>query len=255
MVLEKFLQDIGLSDKEAKIYLELIKVDTESVLDLSRKTKINRTSIYPLLESLETKGLIGKRKEDKKIRYFAEPPERLQTYLSDLEAKIGEQKQVLKDAIPQIKAVTKEAGQTPVVRYYEGRKGILESLDDIYEIGETGGTAYYIYPLDVVDELFSAKELKETRAARKSRDIKSKSIYSSSKKERKSDPTAERIHVDDKEFPIKADIGIYRDKVRFATLGDKLSAIYIKNKDIADTLRILFETAFAHLKEKNKSKK
>jgi len=75
-MLEKYLQEIGLGDKEAAVYAALLQVDDDSVLDLSKKTKINRTTIYPVLESLAKKGLISEVKVNAKVRYQAEPPER-----------------------------------------------------------------------------------------------------------------------------------------------------------------------------------
>lgn len=78
---EKFLEELGLSDKESKVYLALLEVETDSVIDLAKKTDINRTTIYPVLESLSKKGLISEVKVDKKIRYAAESPERLETYV------------------------------------------------------------------------------------------------------------------------------------------------------------------------------
>jgi sugar-specific transcriptional regulator TrmB len=77
---EKDLQELGLNDKESAVYLALLSVDNDSVIDLSKKTNINRTTIYPVLESLMTKGLVSEVKMDKKIRFAAEAPERLVTY-------------------------------------------------------------------------------------------------------------------------------------------------------------------------------
>ena len=38
-MLEKYLQDIGLNDKEAAIYLSLLSVEHASVLDLAKRLK------------------------------------------------------------------------------------------------------------------------------------------------------------------------------------------------------------------------
>ena len=44
-MLEKFLQEIGLSEKEAAIYLHLLKVDSDSIANISKATNINRTTV------------------------------------------------------------------------------------------------------------------------------------------------------------------------------------------------------------------
>ena len=80
-MLEKYLQEIGLNDKEAAIYLALLQVDNSSVIDISKKTKINRSTIYFVLEGLGKKGLVSEVQVDKKVHYAAEPPERLETFV------------------------------------------------------------------------------------------------------------------------------------------------------------------------------
>ena len=56
---EQFLEEIGLSEKEAKIYLALLQVDRDTIQDLATKTGINRTTVYPVLETLQKKGLVS----------------------------------------------------------------------------------------------------------------------------------------------------------------------------------------------------
>ena len=54
-MLEKYLQEIGLSDKEAGVYLALLATDNSSVIELAGKTKIKRPTVYVILESLAKK--------------------------------------------------------------------------------------------------------------------------------------------------------------------------------------------------------
>ena len=136
---EKYLEDLGLSEKEAKVYLSLLQVDNDSVLDLAEKTKINRTTIYPVLESLSKKGLISEVKVDKKVRFQAEPPERLETYVERQKIVLEEHAKRLKDVIPQLKSVQRETGERPVVKIYEGKEGIISSLEDFFETSDSGG--------------------------------------------------------------------------------------------------------------------
>ncbi len=147
-MLEKYLQEIGLSDKESLVYAALLHVDNDSVLDLSKKTKINRTTIYPVLDSLAKKGLISEVKIDKKVRYHAEPPERLETYVERQKIVLDEQSKRLKDIIPQLKSVQREAGERPVVKYFEGREGIISSLEEFFRSEDVGGVTHLVYPRD-----------------------------------------------------------------------------------------------------------
>lgn len=246
---EKYLEDLGLSEKEAKVYLSLLEVDNDSVLDLAEKTKINRTTIYPVLESLAKKGLISEVKVDKKVRFQAEPPERLETFVERQKIVLEEHAKRLKDVIPQLKSVQRETGERPTVKYFEGREGIISSLEEFFRGKDEGGVSYMVYPKDILDELFTDKEREKYRASRLNKVIKSKVLYTSEKGERPSDSTGDRIKIDSKKYPISCDINIYNNKVRINTLGKSLSCIYIESQDLADTLRSLIDLSFDRLKE------
>jgi len=47
------LEQFGLDEIEAKIYLNLLETGAKTPLDLSRETNINRTKIYRYLERLK----------------------------------------------------------------------------------------------------------------------------------------------------------------------------------------------------------
>src|SRR6185369_12406710 len=104
-MLEKYLQTIGLSDKEASVYLALVQVDNAAVLDLSKKTKLKRPTVYVILESLAKKGLVSETTVGKKTHYQAEPPERLETFVDRQKLILEENSKRLKDIIPEIKSI------------------------------------------------------------------------------------------------------------------------------------------------------
>jgi DNA-binding MarR family transcriptional regulator len=55
--LKEFFQNLGLSEEEIKICLTLGQYGTLSILELSRKSGINRTRAYRLVDSLNKKGI------------------------------------------------------------------------------------------------------------------------------------------------------------------------------------------------------
>ncbi len=249
MILEKYLQEIGLSDKEAAVYLALLAVDHASVLDLAKKTKINRTTIYFVLESLSKKGLASEIQQGKKTLFAAEPPERLATYIERQRVTLEEHSRRLQDMLPEIKAVQRETGERPVVKYYEGREGIISSLDEFYRGPESGGEVYFIYPKDLLEEVFADDEMARYRQIRLKKKAHSKVLYTYTKGIISSNETGERIRIDEKKYPISCDIAIYNDNVKINILGKKLSGIYIRSKDLAETLRSVFNLAFDHIKK------
>ena len=238
---EKYLEDLGLSEKEAKVYLSLLQVDNDSVLDLAEKTKINRTTIYPVLESLSKKGLISEVKVDKKVRFQAEPPERLETYVERQKIVLEEHAKRLKDVIPQLKSVQRETGERPVVKIYEGKEGIISSLEDFFETSDSGGEAYFMYSRDLIDDLVPEDQRKKYKNIRVSKKIKSKTIYTYSKGEMVKDDTADRIKVDGVKYPLLCDIVVYEDRVKITTLLKSKTAITIKSYDFAETMKSIFK--------------
>lgn len=244
MVLEKYLQEIGLSDKEAAVYLALMQVDSASVLQLAKKTKINRTTIYFVIDSLSKKGLVSEVQMGKKVHYAAEAPERLETFIERQKTILEEHSRRLKDVIPEIKATQREQGERPVVKYFEGKAGVISSLEEFYQSPETGGEVYFLYPKDLLDHLFSKEEMEKYKQLRLKKKAFSKVLYTYSGGERPSDSTGERVKIDEKKYPLHCDIAIYKDSVKINILGKKMSGIFIRSKDLAETLRSLFKLAF-----------
>jgi sugar-specific transcriptional regulator TrmB len=251
-MIEKFLTDIGLSEKEANIYLQLLSVGAVSVIDLAQMTKINRTSLYPLLESLQKKDLVSEVKEDKKIRYQAEPPERLVTFLENEKNRILEQEKLLNEVVPRLKSVSLKTGEAPIIKVLEGREGILKSVQNYFENTTEDEVVNLFYPKDIVETMFTEKELIAARGSRVKRKVKAISIYTTKGEARLSDEMSERHKIDPEKYPIYCDIGIFNDNVKIHTVTKNLSAIYIKNKDFADTMRTMFKLALEGIKEKEK---
>ncbi|MEK7610302.1 MAG: helix-turn-helix domain-containing protein [Patescibacteria group bacterium] len=243
-MLEKYLREIGLNNKEALIYLALLASDNSSVVDLAAKTKIKRPTVYVVLESLAQKGLVSETTIGKKTHYQAEPPERLETFIERQKIILNEHSKRLKDIIPQIKSVQRESGERPVVRFFEGKEGIFSTNEDIYSKTPDGSPIYMIYSKDLLDEIFSAEEMSKYKKLRLAQKVKSKVLYNYSKGEKLSDETGDRIRIDEKKYPLTCDISIYEDKVRISILGKNLSGIFIKSQDLADTMRSLFNFVF-----------
>jgi sugar-specific transcriptional regulator TrmB len=55
---DKLLQ-LGLSEKEAAVYLALLSLGKGTVTSITRKAGINRTTGYDILNALATKGIVS----------------------------------------------------------------------------------------------------------------------------------------------------------------------------------------------------
>jgi sugar-specific transcriptional regulator TrmB len=239
-MLEKYLQEIGLSEKESQVYLALLQVDNESIQDLAKRTGINRTTVYPVLETLEKKGLVSEVQVGKKTHYEAAAPERLETFVERQKVVLEERSLRLKDIIPQIKSVQREEGERPLVKFFDGRDGTISAMEEFFGTEEKEGEAYFFYSRDLLDKNFTQQEKDRYLKMRLDRKIKSESIYTFSKGDLGSDSNANRLQIDGNKFPITCDIAVYKDTVRVTTLGNTVSSILIRSKDFAETLTSLF---------------
>ena len=236
---KKYLIEIGLSEKEAEVYLSLLEGDSYSILTLSKKTKINRTTIYSVIKSLLEKGLVSETTINTKTRYLAESPDRLETFINNQKNLLEENSKKLIDIVPQLKSIQREMGERPIVKYFEGKEGLLSGTEDIFKDPVPMEKLYMIYPKDLVDEIFKKEETTKLKAKRTSKKIQGLSIYTYKNGTIPSDETSTRIKIDGDKYPIDCDISIYKDKVRIATLKKNLSGIYIQSADLAETLKSL----------------
>lgn len=72
--LTELIQQYGLSEVESQLYLAALELGEASVQDLSRISKVKRTSIYYMLEELVAKCVLTTTKRNKKTYYIATSP-------------------------------------------------------------------------------------------------------------------------------------------------------------------------------------
>src|SRR5687767_12462124 len=134
MELIPILKQFNLSDKEIKVYLALLETGATSVRKLSQKSGINRGTTYDALKSLKQLGLVSYYHKDTKQFFVAEDPEKLQDVLEEKEQSLIQMKKNIQDIIPALKSLYNTSGSKPVVKYYEGDRGIKTILQDILNV-------------------------------------------------------------------------------------------------------------------------
>src|SRR3989344_2889997 len=75
------LNKIGLSEKEANVYLASLSLGPTTILKLARACNIKRTTIYGIVENLKQKGLMSIEQKGLKKIYAPENPEKLEVIL------------------------------------------------------------------------------------------------------------------------------------------------------------------------------
>ncbi len=128
-MIQEYLQEIGLSKNEAKIYQMLLKSGPSFVGRISSKTKIHRRNVYDSIEKLKEKGFVSWTIKNNRKYFEAVNPKRILDIFE-------EKKEKIKSIIPLL-IKRQRLLDTENIRVYtgnEGRKIIFE--DKLRDKGE-----------------------------------------------------------------------------------------------------------------------
>jgi HTH-type transcriptional regulator, sugar sensing transcriptional regulator len=243
MDMQSYLKDYGFDDKEASVYLALLKLGQGSVMDISKKANIKRPTTYLILESLLKRGVIDLLPKRGKTNYIAKSPKVL------LDILLRKEKES-KSFIPQLMSIFNEQKERPKVMYYEGEEATKRIYDDSIDEGKE------ILAFFGVKEMFSAVGNKFTREYVNSRvqnEIKAKVIVPESdeaveyKKRDKGELRQTRL-IDSKRFPFEAEVMIYGNKIAIISFrGTDSFGLIIQNDQFSQTIKSVFNFMWANL--------
>src|SRR3989344_1732171 len=242
------LQHLGLSENEARVYMAMLELGSSVVVEISRKSGINRPTTYVQIESLKKKGLVSTQTKGKKQYFIAESPDKLE-YLIDSQLKTVEDKKIeLNNYLPELLNLFNTSGQRPHVKFFEGKEGVLALQKEFLKTDQT--TIYGITSLDNVFEVFP--EFENTYIKRRvQKKIPSKTIYTSAKgsilKESDESSLRESKYIEPDKLPLGVDITIFKDKIAIVTLKGKISGTLIEDKEVADSFRSIFELVWSKI--------
>lgn len=145
------LQKIGLSPKAAKVYRVLLGLGPASVRTVASAAGLNRGTTYDMLRNLVERGLATYAEKSHRQHFVAEGPEVLLAHLRRQREQLATLDTELEAALPILRSVQSGAAK-PVVKYYEGTKGIRTILEDVlettkgfYRVYSTAGLREYLY--------------------------------------------------------------------------------------------------------------
>jgi sugar-specific transcriptional regulator TrmB len=125
------LKNFGLNEKEIAVYLALVDLGPSPVRLIAQKTKINRGTTYDILKALQQQGLVSFYDTKTHQHFAAEPPEKLVAAVEEKQENLQQLKSQIQKDLPTLKSLFEKQGGKPVVRLYEGIKGIRSILEDV----------------------------------------------------------------------------------------------------------------------------
>ena len=123
MKIEQILDKLGFSDNETKVYLAAMESGQASGQQIAQKAELKRTTTYSVLSYLVDRGVVAKTTVKNKTRFLAEPPERLLSLVSELQAQI-------KKALPELEALYNKNEVKPKITFFEGDNAVHNVYED-----------------------------------------------------------------------------------------------------------------------------
>ena len=243
------LKNIGLSDKEAKVYLAMLELGPASVLEIAAKAGINRPTAYVQIESLKKIGLVSSQTKGKKQLFIAESPSQLEHLIERKKKEVSDQQDVLKKIIPELSSIFKLGDQKPLVRYFEGKEGLLRMQEEFLKT--KSGEILGVFSADSIYALFpNHKDTYTVRRIKKK--ILSKVIYTSKKGHILEETDTESLRVSKylppEKMPFTADITIYDNNIAISSLKGKVEGTIITDAEVANSFKALFQLVWNSLK-------
>lgn len=238
MGIKTLTQSIGLSEKEAAVYLAILQLGNSTIQPISKKSGIKRTSIYYFINHLVELKLIDKIAIKGKSYYKALNP----THLVSLQQQRLED---IKESLPEFMNIYQSIKNKPKVSYFEGvseMKNIL--LEEVHCYKE----ALYIWPgKDVIDTVGGAHFMERLDIMRKQNGIHLKVLTFRGREApfkgytTKSEDMREiRYGQTGLDFPLA--IGLYdTGKVGFLSTKNENFGLLIESKELYHAMTILFQ--------------
>lgn len=226
------LQELGLNEREAIIYIQLLKEKSSTASKLAKSTKINRTTVYLELNNLINKGLASYVVKNH-IKYFqAASPNKL--------VEIQEEKKKKANLIlPRLKSLHKDI-QPFNFEVYEGKEGVKTLYEDIYT------TAKDICAFGITGKAFDTLKFDFPHFAKKMAKKKPKVRYlanhSAKKPLSKLPGNIAKIKYLPKEHVAEVSTIIYNDKVAIQSLvKENIFVAVITDKKLSNSYKAYFE--------------
>jgi HTH-type transcriptional regulator, sugar sensing transcriptional regulator len=249
------LKRIGLTDKMAMVYVSILELGVAFPSKIAKDTRLNRTTVYHVLDDLAIKGLVTEIERKNKICYQIEKPSKILNYTKSQIRLAKERVAQAEKALPEIEGLYSLTPNKPRVRYFEGIDGIMNVYDDHVCVDKN----YEMIAFSNVQELmkllperFVHKYIKKKQQL----GITSRAIFpdnSFSKKYNKEIYSGienkflvKKKYIPKEMFPYNADITVYANKkvsiINFQK--NNLIGVIIEDSTIASMMSMIFELSW-----------
>ncbi len=238
------LINIGLTNDQAETYQFLLESGGLTPPQLMKLNGETRTNAYMSLAKLEELGLAKRDEQTKKLTYLPVSPAKLEQLLMDRQLQLQQQKQELKNELPELLNTYYSNSTRPGIRFYEGN----DSLKRVYQDHlDEGKNVYFLRT--PADEEFFGEELYKYMEKRAEKGINAHGIapFSHARVEysKKHDKRLKRemSYCKPEQYTAPVEISIYGNKTAFISFRKEVVVSIIDSPQIAQAMRELFSLA------------
>lgn len=244
------LLELGLTVKEASVYLALLELGSAPVQEIAGKAQVLRPTTYATLETLSERGLVSRLTRGGKKLYAATSPQHFESILLDERSRIESRRQKLAEALPFFMAMYNAVESKPTVRFFEGEEGIGAIRDALMD---ASGEYLSFTAIDEATERLS--RIQETQRHRLARRVNGRLIYSL--KPGCARPPAVLKHWEIREIafaesPFTGEINIVEDKVGAFVVKQQAIGFLVESPELATMFRAIFNAAWLAAKPSSK---
>lgn len=244
--LQQALITLGFSERDALIYLALLRFGKSGAPQLALATGVPRASCYDVLESLVVRGLARSLQEGEQRVFLAEPPERLQTYLNVQLQEMENRVQALDRLMPQLLSLTSDGAVRPGVRILTTEEDLRQTRQDFFDSGEP---LLQIVGYDAFKRTRSERALREQFQELKMKKTRGRIMYVTDEPVEDIDWGFEVRKISPSLLDVPGEISVYADRTALFSYTHGLVGVEIISGPIAATCKAVLELAWRQAQE------
>ncbi|MFZ3077661.1 MAG: helix-turn-helix domain-containing protein [Candidatus Aenigmatarchaeota archaeon] len=229
----KQLEETGLTEKQAKAYLELLRTPGQNAGKIAKELSIDRTFAYGIMNSLMKKGLVSCIIKENKKAFYASNPDNL---LKEIEEKKAKTLNLIKE----LKSIKQQTKEETLVKIYEGKSGLKVYARDFLQSNEFftlggGGELSVLNELKYQYPQYLKELLKKKLNGKIITSVKNiKTLKEMFKNSKIKIRTVEGIES-------QINFTIFKNKIAIYSAEKKPFAIIIEDKNISSALKAYFD--------------
>lgn len=242
------LQQIGLSQTEAKLYLALIKLGSSDVQQLIEETGFYKPNTYDALERMCEKGIISKIIEGRKRIYQLQNPNSLLEYIEKKKESLKEEENIARELVKEAKESKEQNTISETAIVMKGIQGVKQIYREIIEEKKD----YFVFGSpNESSSLIGEYYWQNIHQKQREFGIKAKMIFHKSLRNWNEIIPKDIIELKflNEEMEPLTETTIYGTKVAFVVWTEKPSVTIINNENVAKTYKQIFEILWRISKE------